>query len=108
MLANDVGARRLVDADRPDRPVRLLHQIATDPADVCRELLLAGAPRARRGLLDFFVRLPARTAHDHVVVHRSSFARLPSTIVDTMCSASSPTPRSRADLRLCSQCTPRK
>ncbi len=69
VLADRLGTRRLVDADRPDRAVRLRQRIATDPADIARHLLVAHLGRAPRGLLEVGARGPSAAANNCVQLH---------------------------------------
>ena len=62
VLADLLLARRLVDAERPERAVRLAHDVRADPADVGRHLLVADLRRAAGRDLELLVRRPSHWA----------------------------------------------
>src|SRR4029077_7927088 len=70
MLADLLGARRLVDTEGAERSVGLLDDIGADPADVRRHLLVAHLLRSCRRKLEFLRRPPAAGPANHVQVHR--------------------------------------
>src|ERR1700729_4230441 len=69
VLADRLGAGRLVDADRADRAGALIEHIAADPADVLRHPLVADLGRTGGRLLQVAARLPATAAQNRVLVH---------------------------------------
>src|SRR6185437_16528744 len=71
VLADRLGALRLVDAHRADRAGALVQHVAADPADVVGHLL-ADPRRALGGVAQLLRRRPAAAAQDHVQVHGAS------------------------------------
>src|SRR3954451_1879000 len=69
VLANRLGARRLVDADGADRAGALLEDVAADPLDVVGHVVVGDLLRARGGLAELLGRAPAAAAQDHIEVH---------------------------------------
>ena len=79
VLADRLGAGRLVDAHRADRAVALVEHVAADPADVVGHVLVADLRRSRGSLFQVTARTPAVASQDRVLVHlvsppRSSWA----------------------------------
>src|SRR5207342_3476748 len=71
-----LGGRRLVDKERAEAAVGLVHDVGADPADVRGHLLVADLLRPRCRGLQSLRGPPAARAPDDVQVHRSSFLSL--------------------------------
>src|SRR5581483_740999 len=69
VLADRLRARRLVDTDRADGAAALVEDVATDPADVVRHLLVAHLARTLGRLAELFPRTPTAAPQDDVRVH---------------------------------------
>ena len=72
-----LGAGRLVDADRADRPAALVEDVAADPADVVGHLLVSDLPGALGGHLEIAAGLPAAASQNRVRVHMDSISPRP-------------------------------
>src|SRR5262245_18206766 len=70
VVADRLGAARLVDADGAEAAVVLLDHVAADPADVVRHLLVADSLRLRGGRLELVGADPSVASPDHVGVHK--------------------------------------
>src|SRR6185312_7098729 len=68
-LAELLRARGLVDADRPERAVALLHDVGPDPADVLGHLLVADLEGLGRRRLDLVGRHPAALPTNCIELH---------------------------------------
>src|SRR6266545_6668390 len=66
MFANRLRTARLVDADRPDRSAALFEDIAPDPTDVVRHLVVSNLLRALRSRAQVLGRTPAAPPQDRV------------------------------------------
>src|SRR5690606_2207657 len=66
---------RLVDADRAQAPVRLLHDVRADPAHPIGHLVVADLPRFLRALLQLFRRRPPLTPANGIGLHDDSSSR---------------------------------
>src|SRR4051812_7343746 len=71
VFADRLGARGLVDADGADGAAALVEDVAANPADVVRHLLVANLGRPPSGLLKLGGRLPAAAPQNYVGIHRS-------------------------------------
>src|SRR5437763_4393752 len=74
VLTDLLGARRLVDADRPEA-VLVLEYVTADPADVLGHLVVADVGRTRGRLLEIGARAPPVPAQDYVSVHAATLSR---------------------------------
>jgi hypothetical protein len=72
VLADRLGARGLVDADRAHAAGALREHVAADPAHVVGHVLVPDARRAPGGLLELLAGLPAVAAQNGVQVHDAS------------------------------------
>src|SRR4029078_3679827 len=69
MFADRLSVARFVDTERANTSVRLVHDIAADPADLIGHLFVADASGLGSRGFEFLEGCPGARAADHIEVH---------------------------------------